>query len=330
MTQDELNSKDLPNPYLLKTLYEIWQKPQGNNLSSHWEKYAPQSQLVLENDKVVRLKGIGFGAMERSVLGLAFEWLTITSYLAALENRGNILKWMKLANSHLKALKKLHISFTYDVFRQCCVAATLEEHIKKFDNPSLLMIGDGYGLLSVLIKDRFPNTTIHFVDILPALFFQATTMMLSFPESKHQLASEKTPNKPDFIYCHPNNLQDICEYKYDLCVNVASMQEMNMESINNYFKLIRNQLKPGGLFYCCNRIEKQHPNGEIIRFNEYPWQENDKTIFCETPAFYRWFFSNGKTTRKLKIGGIQIPFGRLFDGDFLHKLAVIHTTENQG
>lgn len=54
----------------------------------------------------------------------------------------------------------------------------------------------------------------------------------------------------------------------DVFVNMSSMQEMTKVAISDYFELIQNT---NAYFYCCNREEKELPDGTIIRFDEYPW-----------------------------------------------------------
>ena len=59
----------------------------------------------------------------------------------------------------------------------------------------------------------------------------------------------------------------------DVFINIASMQEMDPPVVKAYFDDMRavavnRQL----LFYCCNRQEKQLPDGTVSRFADYPWR----------------------------------------------------------
>jgi len=84
------------------------------------------------------------------------------------------------------------------------------------------------------------------------------------------------------------------------------MQEMNMNTINDYFSLIKSQSHPI-YFYCANRISKKLPDGSVINFNEYPW-EGMKVIVDELCPWHQQFPS------------IKPPFVRKFDGPIQHRL----------
>lgn len=68
---------------------------------------------------------------------------------------------------------------------------------------------------------------------------------------------------------------------FDVVININSMQEMNIETTQYYFKYIRGHVSETGLFYCSNRLEKKMPLGEVSRFNDYPWSEADIYIYNE-------------------------------------------------
>jgi len=98
------------------------------------------------------------------------------------------------------------------------------------------------------------------------------------------------------------------------------MQEMTPDVVARYFTFIRSHISADGLFYCCNRKEKILPGGEILRFNDYPWDKMDRHLLDEEPPYYRYFFSFRPTSRHLKVASIPVPFGRLFDGSMWHRL----------
>jgi hypothetical protein len=107
----------------------------------------------------------------------------------------------------------------------------------------------------------------------------------------------------DFNYVEAEKYRDF-KFKSDLIINIASMQEMNLEQINDYFKLIKTQK---GFFYCCNRITKTFPDGTKINFMEYPW-DGLKIIIDEICPWYQKFPS------------VKPPFIRKFDGPIHHRL----------
>jgi hypothetical protein len=73
--------------------------------------------------------------------------------------------------------------------------------------------------------------------------------------------------------------------RIDLFVNVASMQEMTHDAVEEYFALMR---RSGAWFYCCNRIEKSIKDGELSRFFEYPWGECEIVVDEPCPWAHRY------------------------------------------
>jgi hypothetical protein len=227
----------------------------------------------------------------------------------------------------------MDIFFSYDVFRQCCIVSILEQHVAQKENPRILLIGDGYGILAGILKFHFSNAQVVLVDIFPALLFQAIVLGRGLPTAKHTIiqhnmnkdleVSKKDPPS-DIIYCHAKDLPHLKNIKFDIIINVASMQEMTPEIVKKYFNFIRSSSHENNLFYCCNRETKVLPDGEKLRFEDYPWHELDEHLFDEEPPFYKWFFSYRVTNRKLKICNTSVPFGWLFDGKMRHRLTRMH------
>ncbi|MEQ1878230.1 MAG: putative sugar O-methyltransferase [Bdellovibrionia bacterium] len=248
-----------------------------------------------------------------------FNQITIASYLPFLERKQHIKNFMSRAS-------ELDIPITCDTFRQAAVASLLSEHIESqnVSRPSVLVIGDGFGVLSSLLKTKFPEARFTLVDLGKVLLFQNMHLQVSFPEAKFYLQTPETSRAEDwdFRFVAAEQVRDVRleEDFFDLVINVASMQEMTGAWIELYFALIRKTIKEGGLFYCCNRAKKILNENEVIEIEKYPWRSADRLIFFEEPPFYRWFFSYRRTPIHLKVFGIPVPFGRRFDGEMRHCL----------
>ena len=80
------------------------------------------------------------------------------------------------------------------------------------------------------------------------------------------------------------------------------MQEMNIETVNQYFSFIRAQSRRKKYFYCCNRLSKTLPAGNIIKFDDYDWKDSDKILFDELCEWYQIYLKN------------RPPFRGRFDG----------------
>ena len=327
----------LPNPKLISELIKTWKEYKDSGASSHWKKYGLQSEIEIEDNVIETLHGVGFGDCHgRYSFSKWFHFVTILSYLVMIPHRSRVFSWMICARKLLRPLSDLDIFFSYDVFRQCCIASILEPYIVKWKNPKILFIGDGYGILAGLLKSRFRKSQAFLVDIFPALFFQAIVLGKCFPDLKHgfeefykfkEEGSDDQPGTMDFTYCHGEDLTYLNQQTFDLVINVASMQEMNRDIVNRYFRFIRSHLSDEGLFYCCNREEKVLPDGEVLKFQEYPWHHMDKPLLDGEPPFFKHYFSHGRTMRRLKVAGISVPFGRLFDGSVRHRLTRLSRTD---
>jgi len=194
--------------------------------------------------------------------------------------------------------------------------------MSNFASPRIVIIGDGCGILSAILKMHYTDATITNIDIFPALLFQAVTLSLCHPQNNHAL-SKSADGDTDFTYCMAKDIEHLSESTFDVAINVASMQEMLPEVIEGYFTFLRTHMSEKGILYCCNREEKELVGGEILRLDDYPWSPEDQHLIAGYPNHYTFFFSRSKTKTNAKILGIPVPFCREFDGKMKHKLTVL-------
>jgi len=202
---------------------------------------------------------LDFTNLKYNKIWYVIDRLCIKSYLKRIKNVRRVNALLPLAK---KVCGEMNTYLSYSFFRQVCALALILKYTKIH---SALIIGDGYGFLSCLIKKVFPDSRIVLVDIPEILKIQ----------KKYAKAEFYTPDQIDKI-----------QGEFDLAINICSMQEMTKEMIALYFKLIRRTSK---LFYCCNRLRKEY-KGEIVRFHDYPWE---KEIIYEEgePDFYGYSYS---------------------------------------
>lgn len=298
-------------------------------VSSHWKYDSEQFDVRLDKDgNLISLEGVGFGDLESKSLIYSFlSYLCIISYFVKIPNRVSVLSLLK--NSF--AICKLGgFPFTYDCFRQVCSLALIRKYKNKFIKNrklTVIIIGDGYGYLSALIKMVFPDSTLVLVDIGKTLIFQAFYCQKVHPELKHYYIddsnSQDTLNDYDFVYCPADRLDKVDKLNYDIAVNMASFQEMNPSIIEKYFMFLRSHLNADNLFYCCNREYKKLIGGEITEFKKYPWKTDDRYLVDGYCPWHVYFFSLSREGRGLKILGMRIPLVRYFDGKILHRLTIL-------
>lgn len=137
----------------------------------------------------------------------------------------------------------------------------------------------------------------------------------AFPNASHQLVeSSNSFFCDDFNYIEAEKLEE-CAPKGNIFINVASMQEMTMSTIEKYFNLFRSQEE--ALFYCCNRTEKILPDNSTIKFNNYGWTNDDEFLIDECCPWYQ----------KSPIN--MPPFYRYYEGQVWHRLARLKTTNSK-
>ena len=164
------------------------------------------------------------------------------------------------------------------------------------------IIGDGHGFMSSLIKEVVPTAKVYCVNLGKQLLFDTHFTGLSHPSKHVRLTKNFDANETfDFEFIEAERFQVLREVPIDLYINIASMQEMNFSTINQYFDIMRNSPLSEKFFYCCNRKNKTLPDGENINFSDYPWGSHE-VLIDSTPEWYRYY--------PTKIP----PFWKSFDG----------------
>ena len=196
----------------------------------------------------------------------------------------------------------------------------------------ILIIGDGFGFLSAFIKEMLPQAKITLIDLGKTLLFEVHHCSKAHPHLVHCLpfdvrTGDHNPEALDasFVYCPAEHIKTLKDFEFDLAINVNSFQEMNNETVNNYFDFMRGSLKKENLFYCCNRIEKIMEGGEVSRFFSYPWRKDDIHLVDGYCPWQRYFLSSQLSMRGPELQGIRIPFINYFDGPVFHRLTVLST-----
>jgi hypothetical protein len=183
------------------------------------------------------------------------------------------------------------------------------------------VIGDGYGAFALLAKAFLPDASFILVDLGKTLTMQAFGLEKAFPEEGHTLVEgEGDLQKDGFVYCRAEQADFLRAATVDTAVNIASMQEMDPGVVANYFSILRECLTGNAFFYCCNRMEKQMPDGTWSRFNDYPWDEEDAVLVDEPCPWHRYFLTPDPKGR-VRIFGHRLPRKVTYDGVHWHRLA---------
>ena len=153
---------------------------------------------------------------------------------------------------------------------------------------TIVDIGGGYGGLSGMIKQAFPNIKCIILDLPGANAIQMYYLSKVFPNRKILTCIDlKIQNKPlhkisdfDFAILPGNCIQLLKPDSIDMYINTRSMMEMNHDIISFYFKNIKRTLRSKGYFYCLNRYEKF----SILKY--YPFGKRwNVALTSKWPAF---------------------------------------------
>jgi hypothetical protein len=243
------------------------------HISSYWEYHLQHGGGF---ERLSRSPHIGHGLLSKLE-----RWSYNSTQLQSLAN------FAELEGQMRGLLGKVRAKPNFLSFRTTCAAAVL---ISNWTPPNrFLVIGDGEGLMGAFMKWMFPKIEVFSVDLPPMLNLQK--------ELYCELSLKGT-------FLEPSQLELI--QSTDCAFNMASMQEMRMEEIGRYFAFLRSC---SALFYCVNREEKRLIGGEILRFKEYPWSEQDSVLVDEPCWYYTHFFSH------------YPPLFHRFDGAIRHRLA---------
>jgi len=222
-----------------------------------------------------------------------------------------------LANDIVKKQRRV---YDLDVMRHTLSVSFVEQYCTDLPSPKervACVIGDGYAMATSLLLGLNTSKVILInltkTLLIDTLFlkkflgekgFNDSVSLVTDRESLDECVCDQS-TKVVVIEAKNQDLLKYCDI--DLAVNIASMQEMDLETIDQYFSNLKNISGKKLYFYCCNREEKVLPDGSVIRFLDYPWSGSTivKDSFC---PWYQDFY------RKTP------PFWQSYDGQIRHRI----------
>jgi len=283
--------------------------------SSHWQQYGNLTKASISEDGP-ELEGVGFGDFKRT----RFEWLRSLIgrwYFRSVTSKIDSYSTVQAEARELAS--DLGIGFTYEAWRQAVSVAVLKDHWEErnLEPKTFALIGDGYGFCGALIRRIIPNTKLLQVDLPKILIFQVDTISRADPDAKLALLAES--QDADVVFACPSAIESYSS-GIDCAINMASMGEMTHRSILQYFDFLRKRSRDGSHFYCVNRDSKTHPDGTVIRFDDYPWKETDETFLDGVCPYYTHYWSSRGSSTGPRIAGLRIPYLVEFEGPLRHRL----------
>ena len=182
---------------------------------------------------------------------------------------------------------------------------------EKIDN--VCVIGDGRcNFVSPALKSNIFNKIIS-VNLTEVLLFDLLLLEKQTSINKNEIGVASSINQFDdllknkdikLILISAQNSHYLVDKKISLFVNICSFQEMTLETINEYFDIIKSN---NSFFYCCNRVYKKLIGGEVTEFAKYNWG-NARIIIDELCPWSQRFY------------GRKFPFIFKCDGEVQHRL----------
>ena len=138
----------------------------------------------------------------------------------------------------------------------------------------VLEIGGGYGSLAHHLSNIIRNVTYFIVDLPETLLFSASYLSLLNPQKKIYLYdSSDFPalvesgdlSRYDFVLIPNYKLRSLSRLRFNLAINIASLQEMRTVQAEEYLDFIRETCE--GIFYSWNE-DRQSRNQEMSNVSE--------------------------------------------------------------
>ena len=266
------------------------------NKSSHWN-------LLLNSNSNYKnpFEPLGFGGYSKKTLFKSF-----LHYIFSILIFGNNIFKSETYKNYKIVFDKSKRQINNDSIRHIFTF----ELLKKHNSPSnVCVIGDGKCNFVIGNLLTFPNSRIFSINLSETLINDYLVLKemkilddteIQVIENEHDAILE---NKKLILI--PSHLKEYLLNKdIDLFVNIASFQEMTIDEIENYFRIIKSN---NSLFYCCNREYKKLVGGEELYFDNYPWGNITKK-FNEDCPWHQKFYQ------------VNYPFIGKYDGNMKHCL----------
>ena len=146
-------------------------------------------------------------------------------------------------------------------------------------NNLICEIGGGYGGMATKIKKNYKNLKYIIFDLPEVNAVQTYYLNKEFPDAKIYGYKDFLNNKKiinenfDFLILPGWTIKELRDNSVDMFINMRSIQEMNLKTIDFYFKELQRTIKIDGIFTCINRYKKR-VSGECINFTDYPYDTN--------------------------------------------------------
>jgi len=176
-----------------------------------------------------------------------------------------------------------------DLMRHTLTMALFNTHLDMEKDLRLVaVIGDGFANMSSLLLEGAPNSRIILVNLTKTLLLDLAFLRQTLPsetialvQSAEDMSQVLTDQSTRIIALQADNADLLAVAPVTLGINILSMIEMEPQVTAAYFDILRRCPSERTAFYCANHFEKFWADGTIIRFYEYPWDDEDTYLVDE-------------------------------------------------
>ena len=288
--------------------------------SSFWEQELEDFSFTSDG-KMSGLICIGNLSEKNSKAHNLTHWLLQTPYRYFIKDSKN---FETCYNATKLVAERQGMAVTLDMLRQTLSLAVIIDNLDLNTCSGInLVIGDGYGVMSSLLKLLFPKKLLVTINLSTPLLIDLYYAKKALPEQKFGLAENKNDLNTmlkdtdlGLLAVTADNLEILSAIDIGFAANLHSMQEMTNSVINSYFDILRSNKNKGTILYCCNRIYKELYDGEKIIFSEYPWKKNDEIIFDSICPWDNFEYN------------LKPPFWHTNPNKKQHRLVILETAAN--
>jgi hypothetical protein len=257
----------------------------SNVTSSYWMNYR-DTQTVQISANRIQAQGFGFGDYQNTdTLRFRDKVINFPIHLASRLQMRRLEPELRMSIESLASSTKR--SLNPDFLRLAKIVRTLKNETMMEGSKKIAIIGDGYGTLGSLISLMYPSHTIIHINLGRQLVFDFLFSVKAHQHREHKVISHLSEVKDNGFYYIPSEDLEVANGDLDIFISSASFQEMDMEVIEMYFKVMRAQSNDPYL-YSANRVSKTLPDGSKINLKNYPWSQDDKVTVKRLPNWLNW------------------------------------------
>jgi hypothetical protein len=255
----------------------------GDGLSSHWNIHY-QHETWKSTEFGVR-DGLGIFVPRKGRRVLLHHLMQVPLLLRFGRHYKPFLELWRAGRRICKAHNR---AFDSDDLRQVLSVSCALHHVPlpPGERRVIAIIGDGYARIANLLLATRPKCLIVLVNLPPSLEVDLLSLRTVSPAVRvlrPERAEDLRDLPPDLnvIAIAADKAELLATLPVEGAFNTSSMQEMDLSTIRNYFRLLRATPSRETWFYCANAVEKKWVDGSVIRFSDYPWQSQDRVLVDE-------------------------------------------------